>query len=81
MLQPSSLEIHPVTGELYLMDAKNFYLLTIDKKGKISKLVNLDKSQLRQPEGLTFGSNGEMYIASEGSKKGKGVLLKYTAGI
>ncbi|MBF9255119.1 SdiA-regulated domain-containing protein [Pontibacter sp. 172403-2] len=81
VLQPSSLEIHPLTGELYLLDAKNFYLLTIDKKGTIKKLVNLDKSLLRQPEGLTFGSNGEMYIASEGSKKGNGVLLKYAAGI
>jgi len=81
VLQPSSLEIHPITGELYLMDAKNFYLLTIDKRGEIKKLVNLDKSQLRQPEGLTFGSNGEMYIASEGSKKGHGVVLRYPAGI
>lgn len=81
VLQPSSLEIHPVTGELYLMDAKNLYLMTIDEQGNIKKKVNLDKSQLRQPEGLTFGSNGEMYISSEGSKKGKGVLLRFPSGI
>lgn len=81
VLQPSSLEVHPITGELYLLDAKNYYLITLDNDGSIKKKVVLDKAQLRQAEGLTFNSKGEMFISSEGSKKGKAVILKYSSGI
>jgi len=81
VLQPSSLEIHPITGEFYLLDAANNRLMILDEQGKIQKAQDLDKDQLRQAEGLTFGSKGEMYISSEGSKKGKGLIVKYEQGI
>ncbi|MBB6612679.1 SdiA-regulated domain-containing protein [Pontibacter sp. Tf4] len=81
VLQPSSLEIHPQTGELYLLDAVNHRLLVINEQGTIQKTVELDKDLFRQAEGLSFGPNGEMYIASEGSKKGSGVIVKYGKGI
>ncbi|AHM62689.1 hypothetical protein D770_22210 [Flammeovirgaceae bacterium 311] len=79
-LQPSSLEIHEATGELYLLDAENFLLLSIDQQGQIQKLISLDKDQLRQPEGFTFSNSGDLYISSEGSKKGNGVILQFTNG-
>lgn len=79
-LQPSSLEINEATGELYLLDAENFLMLTIDQQGQIQKRISLDKEQLRQPEGFTFGNSGELYISSEGSKKGNGVILQFTTG-
>lgn len=81
ILQPSSLEIHPQTGELYLADAANHRLLIIDEQGKIKKTADLDKEILRQPEGIAFGPDGEMYIASEGGKKGTGLIVKYETGI
>lgn len=77
VLQPSSLELNPVTGEIYLLDAENLRMLTINQQGHVQKTIDLDKKQLRQPEGLTFGDKGEMYIASEGSKGGSGVIVKY----
>ncbi|MCC9135978.1 SdiA-regulated domain-containing protein [Pontibacter silvestris] len=80
-LQPSSIEKHPVTGEIYLLDAENHLILIINEQGQVHKLANLDKKQLPQPEGLTFSNKGEMYIASEGSKKGKGVIIKYPEGL
>ncbi|WP_162426252.1 SdiA-regulated domain-containing protein [Pontibacter pudoricolor] len=81
VLQPSSFEVHPVTGELYLMDAVNSKLHVINDQGDILKTMPLDDNLLRQPEGLTFNQNGELYIASEGGKKGKGIIVKYTSGI
>jgi uncharacterized protein YjiK len=77
VLQPSSLEINASTGEIYMLDAKNLRLLTLNHEGQIQKSTSLDKKLLRQPEALTFGDNGEVYIASEGSNKVKGVVLKY----
>ncbi|GHA61939.1 SdiA-regulated domain-containing protein [Pontibacter akesuensis] len=81
VFQPSSLEIHPKTGELYLLDAVNERLLVLSEAGAIQRAVDLDKGQLMQPEGLSFDSNGAMYIASEGGKKGTGVIVKYDKGI
>jgi uncharacterized protein YjiK len=81
VLQPSSFEIHPVTGDLYLLDAANARLHIINESGKILKTTQLDKNLLRQPEGMTFGNKGELYIASEGGTKGKGVIVKYDQGI
>lgn len=81
VLQPSSLEVHPHTGELYMLDAVNNRLYTLNEQGELLKTVELDKKLFRQAEGLTFGSNGEMYIASEGGKKGRGVIMKYPKGL
>lgn len=81
VLQPSSLEVHPKTGELYLLDAVNNKLLILDEQGKIGKATSLDKSIFKQAEGLSFGDDGALYIASEGGKKGNGVLVKYDQGL
>ncbi|SIT77999.1 SdiA-regulated domain-containing protein [Pontibacter indicus] len=81
VLQPSSLEKHPTDDALYLLDAVNNRLYSMTKDGKLTRTLELDESQLRQAEGLTFDQDGAMYIASEGGKKGKGVILKYTKGI
>ncbi|WP_243409449.1 SdiA-regulated domain-containing protein [Pontibacter virosus] len=81
VLQPSSLEKHPTSKALYLLDAVNNRLYTMTEDGKLTRTLELDESQLRQAEGLTFDQDGAMYIASEGGKKGKGVILKYTKGI
>ncbi|MFD2245899.1 SdiA-regulated domain-containing protein [Pontibacter ruber] len=81
VLQPSSLEKHPTSGELYVLDAANSRLHTLDELGRIQKTTTLDKNLLSQPEGMTFGANGELYIASEGGKKGNGVIVKYPKGI
>jgi uncharacterized protein YjiK len=80
VLQPSSLELHPETGQLYLLDAANNRLYTLDEQGKIQQTLDLDKKQLPQAEGLTFGPDGALYISSEaGNKKGKGAILKFNS--
>jgi uncharacterized protein YjiK len=80
VLQPSSLDFNDATGELFLIDAENFLLLTINIEGQVQRLIPLNKDQLRQPEGFAFNDKGELFISSEGSKKEQGVILKYTNG-
>ncbi len=79
LLQASSLEMNPATGTLVLLDSPNKQLLSISEDGKVQQVYKLDKQVLRQPEGLAFGQQGEMFIASEGSKKVSGLLVKYPA--
>ncbi|AKD05790.1 hypothetical protein PKOR_17435 [Pontibacter korlensis] len=81
LLQPSSLEVHPQTGDYYLLDAVNQKIMVVEKNGKISRAATLDKDLLRQPEGLAITQNGELYIASEGNKNSSGVILKYEGGL
>ncbi|WP_276495734.1 PepSY-like domain-containing protein [Pontibacter litorisediminis] len=81
VLQPSSLEIHPQTGVYYMLDAVNNRIMVLKENGSISSVVPLDKKALRQAEGLAFADNGDAYIASEGSKKGKAVILKYKTAL
>lgn len=67
-VMPSSLAIHPGTGEMYITDGPQSQLLILDKEGKVSRLLQLGKN-FPQPEGLTFGSKEEIYISNEGSKE------------
>ncbi|MFD3003941.1 SdiA-regulated domain-containing protein [Pontibacter toksunensis] len=76
ILQPSSLEMNDDTGEMYVLDAVNHRLYTLDQQGRIQKAKLLDKKQLRQPEGLAFSDTGDMYVSSEGGKTGKALILK-----
>lgn len=73
--QPSDLAIHPVTGEVYVIDGANSSLLVMDQKSEIKAVYKLDRSVLKQPEGITFSPSGDLYISSEGAKE-RGVIVK-----
>ncbi len=64
-LMPSDIAIHPKTGEVYILEGKDSKLLILDKKGNINKVYPLDKKVFRQPEGITFSDNGDLYISNE----------------
>ncbi|RDV15518.1 hypothetical protein DXT99_08485 [Pontibacter diazotrophicus] len=79
-LQPSSLELNDASGELYILDAGNHRMYTLSQQGQIQKTTMLDKKQLRQPEGLTFSDTGDIYITTEGGKKGKALIMRLPKG-
>ena len=52
-------------------------LLTImDREGLILGVQALDPNLFRQPEGICFSPEGDLYISNEG-KGGKGYVLKF----
>jgi len=68
-INPSGISIHPVSGDLYIIDGRNPQLLIIDAGGNIKKLYTLNSKEFAQPEGVTFNSAGDLFIANEGTKQ------------
>jgi hypothetical protein len=68
-LEISSIGIHPVTGNLFVLSGAEKLLFVFDMKGNIKFLQRLESDLFRQPEGITFMKNGDMFISNEGRKK------------
>ena len=74
---PSGIAIHPITQDVYLLSTSQKRLVVLDyTTGAIKIALRLDKKMLPQPEGISFDSNGDMLLSSEG-KKGEGLMYKF----
>lgn len=71
---PSAIAIHPVSGDIHITDGRNPKLMVMDATGKVKDIYQLDKKDFNQPEGITFTSNGDMFISNEGTKKPGNIL-------
>lgn len=74
--QPSAARIHPVLKKLFILSSASNQLAIADTDGNVEAVYMLSKSLFPQPEGLTFKSNGEMFITNEGIGS-KATLLKF----
>ena len=74
--QPSAARIHPVLKKLFILSSASNQLVVTDLDGNIENVYMLTKKLFPQAEGLTFKSNGDMYISNEGVGS-KGELLKF----
>jgi uncharacterized protein YjiK len=68
-LKPSDLDIHPLTGDIYIIDGANQKLLTMNADGIESNIHQLSSSDFSQPEGIAFSESGELFISNEGKSK------------
>lgn len=75
--KPSGIAVHPVTGDWYVLTSAGKRLLITSRRATIRYSVPLDGKQFRQPEGICFAPNGDLFIASEGAGK-KGKLMRFT---
>jgi uncharacterized protein YjiK len=76
-LQPSAAAIHPVLQKLYILSSASNQLAIADLNGNVESVYRLSPKLFPQPEGITFRSNGDMYISSEGINT-KATLSKFT---
>ncbi len=74
--EPSGIAVHPITGEWYILTSVGKRLLITNRQAKIIYSEPLDAKLFRQPEGICFAPNGDLFIASEGDKK-KGTILRF----
>jgi len=66
---PSGLAFHPESQELYIVSARNNSLVILDEFFKLSAVILLDKKVHRQPEGICFAPNGDLFISNEGQNR------------
>jgi len=72
-INPSAISVHPISGEIFVLSASN-RLLAIYKNRQLECVYPLAEELFYKPEGLSFTENGDLFISSEGNKKG------YTGG-
>jgi len=63
---PSAIAIHPQTKNIYLISSRGKMLMVLNPKCKIIHLEKMDKVIHRQPEGMFFDKNGNLFISNEG---------------
>lgn len=61
---PSGVAVDPVEGNIYLLSA-DMILVIFTPEGELLDVVLLELTSYRQPEGITFTSDGTLYICSE----------------
>lgn len=74
-MQPSDLQINPVTREVYVIEGASPKVLIMDENGSKKKLYQMSSSAFQQAEGITFTPQGDLYISNEG-KTGTANILK-----
>jgi SdiA-regulated len=73
-IMPSGIAIHPQTKDMYVTDGRNSALLIMNAAGSVKSIIDLNNKDFHQPEGITFNTNGEMFISNEGAKGGGNIL-------
>ncbi|MGA1875991.1 MAG: SdiA-regulated domain-containing protein [bacterium] len=74
--QPSGVAVHPVTKDMYLISSSGKMLVVLDRKGEIKASRALDRKMFKQPEGICFHSEGDLFISNEG-KGGRANILQF----
>ncbi|MCB2221287.1 MAG: hypothetical protein KQI35_12890 [Bacteroidetes bacterium] len=74
--QPSGIAIHPMTGNIYVTGAVGDMIIVLHPTGEILAMIALDTAKFRQPEGICFDPQGNLYISNEG-KDSRANLMKF----
>ena len=78
--KPSAAAINPADKNLYILSSVNKLLVVADVNGMVKEVFDLPIADFKQPEGLSFAPNGDMYISNEASDGTPTILLfRYNA--
>jgi hypothetical protein len=75
--RPAAAAIHPVEKRLYIVSSVNELLVIAGFDGKVQEVYHLKDKLFRQPEGISFAPNGDMYISNEAGD-GTANILKFS---
>lgn len=78
VFKPSAIALHPLQKQLYILSGVNKMLIITDTIGNVISGYKLDPHNFRQPEGITFTDNGDMYISNEANDDTYANILKFT---
>ena len=75
--QPSGIERHPVSGNYFLVAARQHAVAEITPQGQVLAVAELAPGRHRQAEGIAFASDNTLVVADEGvSKRAPEFLLR-----
>ncbi len=74
---PSGIAKHPITEDLYVLSSSGKFLTVLSENGKLKQIIPLNSDRFRQPEGITFDGNGNLFISNEG-QGGRAVIYLFT---
>lgn len=69
LFNPSSIAIHPITNEMFILSATDRFI-AIYRDKQLINIIPLSADIYFKPEGLSFYDNGDLLLSSEGDKKG-----------
>jgi len=72
---PSAVAINPIDDLVYVLSSRGKMLVAMTRDQQVEHIYYLDDGAYIQPEGITFDSQGNMYISNEG-KGYHGNILK-----
>lgn len=75
-IEPSGAAVHPVLQKLFILSSASSQLIIAGLDGKPEGVYELGKKLFPQPEGITFKSNGDMYISNEGRAE-RATILRF----
>jgi uncharacterized protein YjiK len=67
--RPSSIDIHPKTGQIFILSSADKMLIVINPAGNVLHMQSLNTGRFPQPEGIAFVNNGTMLITNEAAGK------------
>ena len=67
--QPSGIERHPLSGNYFLVAARQSAIAEVTPAGQVVSARRLPQKWHRQPEGITFGADNTLIVSDEGSGK------------
>ncbi|RFP63511.1 hypothetical protein D0N36_18950 [Hymenobacter lapidiphilus] len=66
---PSAVAVHPLTGHVFVLSARQNALVELAGNGELLAVAPLPENLFPQAEGLAFTPAGDLYIATEAGKK------------
>ncbi|MFK7844407.1 MAG: SdiA-regulated domain-containing protein [Rhodothermales bacterium] len=74
--KPAALAVHPITQQIFVISSVRKIMLAYNQDGTLEDLWVLSEDDFRQPEGLAFMPNGDLFIANEGGN-GRATLMRF----
>ena len=73
---PSGIAIHPISQKIHIISSHGKWMVILNNDFTIHHVIPLDKKIFKQPEGITFKENGDLYISNE-AVNGSANILKF----
>jgi uncharacterized protein YjiK len=74
--KPSGIAVDPITKDIYVLASVGKILIVINRESEIKHIELLKEKVFRQPEGIAFNEDGDLFVSSEGKSK-KGIVVTF----